>query len=101
MRTFIVTMGDTTAYGDKFGEDDVARAILGYDGATFFTDVLVEEAVGDDVRPREGEPGFSDVTCGNCGQQFGTNFRTEDIECFDCEARRCPRCFHWFGEDIT
>jgi hypothetical protein len=50
-----------------------------------------------DVRPRDGEPGFCDVTCGECGEEFGTNFTAEEIECPECEARRCPDCRTWFG----
>ena len=52
-----------------------------------------------DVRPREGEPGWYDVTCGSCGEEFGTNFRIEDIDCPECEARRCPHCATWFGAE--
>lgn len=57
-------------------------------------------AAAPDVRPREGEPGWSDVTCGICGAQFATNFRLEEIECGECEARRCPHCGTWFGEEL-
>jgi len=55
------------------------------------------QQVPSDVRPREGEPGFYDVTCGGCGEEFGTNFVIEEIECAECEARRCPNCRTWFG----
>ena len=51
----------------------------------------------DDVRPREGERGWKDVTCGSCGEESGTNFRDEEIDCPECEARRCPHCKRWFG----
>jgi hypothetical protein len=50
-----------------------------------------------DVRSREGERGFYDVTCGNCGGEHGTNFAVDQIECPHCEARRCPHCGGWFG----
>lgn len=52
-----------------------------------------------DVRPREGQPGWHDVTCGICGAEFGTNFRLEEITCGECEARRCPHCGTWFGAE--
>jgi hypothetical protein len=52
-----------------------------------------------DVRPRDGERGFFDVTCGSCGEEFGTNFKVEEIACPECEARRCPQCRTWFGGD--
>ena len=52
-----------------------------------------------DIRPREGERNFFDVTCGACGGEFGTNFRITEIECAHCEARRCPHCGGWFGGD--
>jgi hypothetical protein len=50
-----------------------------------------------DVRPRDGEPGFFEVTCGACGEEFGTNFAAGEIACPECEARRCPECRTWFG----
>lgn len=52
-----------------------------------------------DVRPRDGEPGWLDVTCGGCGSEFGTNFAVAELECPECEARRCPSCHAWFGGD--
>lgn len=52
-----------------------------------------------DVRPRDGEPGWLDVTCGGCGEEFGTNFAAAELECPGCEARRCPSCHAWFGGD--
>lgn len=55
-------------------------------------------AVADDIRPREGEPGWYEVTCGCCGTEFGTNFSVGEFECPGCEARRCPHCATWFGE---
>jgi DNA-directed RNA polymerase subunit RPC12/RpoP len=58
-----------------------------------------QPVLGDDVRPREGERNFWDVTCGACGAEFGTNFRVEEIACPECEARRCPHCRHWFGAE--
>jgi hypothetical protein len=57
-------------------------------------------AAAKDVRPREGEPRFFDVTCGNCGGEHGTNFAIDQIECPHCEARRCPHCGGWFGEEL-
>lgn len=59
-----------------------------------------ELAAAADVRPRDGEPGWHDVTCGSCSAQFGTNFRIEEIECAECEARRCPNCATWFGGEL-
>jgi hypothetical protein len=53
-----------------------------------------------DVRPREGERGFFDVTCGACGGEHGTNFAIDQIECPHCESRRCPHCGGWFGEEL-
>lgn len=50
-----------------------------------------------DVRPRDGEPGWLDVTCGGCGEEFGTNVAVAELECPECEARRCPSCQAWFG----
>jgi hypothetical protein len=50
-----------------------------------------------DLRPREGEPGWHDVTCGSCGSEFGTNFAIDQIDCVECGARRCPHCATWFG----
>lgn len=47
--------------------------------------------------PPRGPDGFREVECGACGKTFGTNFRTEEIECAWCEARRCPCCGSWFG----
>ena len=52
-----------------------------------------------DLKPREGWPGMFDVTCGACGEEFGTNFAVENIRCPECEARRCPHCRTWFGDD--
>jgi DNA-directed RNA polymerase subunit RPC12/RpoP len=49
------------------------------------------------ANPR-GLPPLPQYTCGQCGETFGTNFRTEEIECPECEARRCPHCETWFGE---
>lgn len=49
------------------------------------------------IRPREGEPGWSDVTCGACGEEFTTNCSTDDLECPECDAKRCPHCGGWFG----
>lgn len=51
----------------------------------------------DDLRPREGEPGWWDATCGSCGMEHGGNLDENDIECPFCEARRCPHCKTWFG----
>lgn len=61
-----------------------------------FVTVIDVEA---DVRPREGERGWHDVKCGACGGEFGTNFAIDQIECAECEARRCPKCATWFGGD--
>jgi hypothetical protein len=76
--------------------DDLAGAL-----AEVARDALDDDAgreqVESDVRPRDGEPGWHDVTCGACGKEFGTNFRVEEIECPECEARRCPNCRTWFG----
>jgi hypothetical protein len=51
-----------------------------------------------DVRPRaDGRRGL-DVTCGSCGEDYGTNVPDADeIECPECEAHRCPCCLAWFG----
>lgn len=49
-----------------------------------------------DIRPEAGHPGWYEVTCGVCGEEFGTN-RVEEMECPECEARRCPHCATWFG----
>jgi hypothetical protein len=49
------------------------------------------------VKPLPPLPKF---TCGLCGFTFGTNFRTEEIECPECEARRCPHCETWFGSQL-
>ena len=38
-----------------------------------------------------------DYTCGRCGETFSTNCDEDDIQCTDCEARRCPCCGSWFG----
>jgi hypothetical protein len=51
----------------------------------------------DDVRPREGDPRMKDITCGSCGEEFGTNADDDEIECTECDARRCPHCKRWFG----
>jgi len=50
-----------------------------------------------DVRTDADEPGWLHVTCGGCGVEFGTNFAVEELECPECEARRCPACHTWFG----
>lgn len=42
-------------------------------------------------------PRLPEYECGSCGTVFGTNFKTEEIECPECEARRCPHCETWFG----
>lgn len=90
---------------------DIAIALTGYAGFTgdpvSFASELHERlrrtvfapelAAAADVRPREGEPGWLDVTCGSCGAESGTNFLIEEIECGECEARRCPHCGGWFG----
>jgi hypothetical protein len=57
-----------------------------------------EQAEGDDVRPRaDGQRGL-DITCGACGEDYGTNVTDlDEIECVECEARRCPHCQRWFG----
>jgi hypothetical protein len=39
--------------------------------------------------------------CGACARVFGTNFKVDEIECADCEARRCPFCRQWFGGDMS
>lgn len=49
-----------------------------------------------DVRPRDGEPGWLDVTCGACGAEHGTNFTLDQIACYECGAHRCPNCRTWF-----
>jgi hypothetical protein len=51
-----------------------------------------------DVRPRaDGRHGL-DVTCGSCGEDYGTNVTDlDEIECAECGARRCPHCQKWFG----
>jgi hypothetical protein len=38
-----------------------------------------------------------EYTCGVCRETFGTNFSVQDIDCGNCEARRCPYCTTWFG----
>ena len=53
----------------------------------------------DDLKPREGWPGMFGVTCGVCGEEFGTNSCGEETACAECEARRCPHCKTWFGGD--
>jgi hypothetical protein len=40
-----------------------------------------------------------DFTCGECGETFGTNCTEADIQCANCDARRCPHCHEWFGRD--
>jgi hypothetical protein len=50
------------------------------------------------ARPERTLPPLPQYTCGQCGETFGTNFRIEEIECPECEARRCPHCETWFGE---
>lgn len=40
-----------------------------------------------------------DLTCGACGEEFGTNCADDDIRCAVCSAHRCPHCGGWFGED--
>jgi hypothetical protein len=39
--------------------------------------------------------------CGACARKFGTNFAIDEIECAECEARRCPFCRQWFGGDMS
>lgn len=52
-----------------------------------------------DMRPDPDWPGHWSVTCGHCDEEFGTNFRVEEIECPECESRRCPHCKAWFGAE--
>lgn len=53
-----------------------------------------------DVTPVHGRPGYVDVTCGKCEEQFTTNCDlTDDICCPECGAHRCPECDCWFGGD--
>lgn len=49
-----------------------------------------------DIVPRPGEPGWYDITCGGCGEEFGTNCDLGDMQCPECEARRCPHCGQWY-----
>jgi len=42
-----------------------------------------------------------EYTCGSCKRVFGTNFAVEEIECAECDARRCPYCREWFGGEDT
>jgi hypothetical protein len=57
-----------------------------------------EQAEANDVRPRaDGQRGL-DITCGACGEDYGTNVTDlDEIECVECDARRCPHCKTWFG----
>jgi hypothetical protein len=32
-----------------------------------------------------------------CGITFGSNCAADDIQCPECESRRCPLCATWFG----
>jgi len=59
---------------------------------------LTAGSVPSDVRPRaDGRRGL-DITCGSCGEDYGTNVTDlDEIECVTCEARRCPHCQIWFG----
>lgn len=51
-----------------------------------------------DVRPRADGLRGLDITCGSCGEDYGTNVTDlDEIECVECDARRCPNCRHWFG----
>jgi hypothetical protein len=75
--------------GDSFGVlEQIAMRIAAVD---------VPDSTPLDVRPREGDPRMKDVTCGSCGEEFGTNADDDDIGCVECDARRCPHCKRWFG----
>jgi hypothetical protein len=75
----------------------MARSALAFGEAR--DDAIRERDAGRqaDVRPDADEPGWLHVTCGGCGVEFGTNFAVEELECPECEARRCPACHTWFG----
>jgi len=51
-----------------------------------------------DLPPPNRGP-MRDLTCGACGEEFGTNFDVDKIDCPRCEARRCPCCGDWFGAE--
>jgi hypothetical protein len=60
------------------------------------------EAAGEgeppDIRPRKDGRAGLDITCGSCGEDYGTNVPDADeIECPECGAHRCPRCTAWYG----
>ena len=56
------------------------------------------ESAPSDVRPRADGLRGLDITCGSCGEDYGTNVTDEhEIECVTCEARRCPHCHAWYG----
>lgn len=55
---------------------------------------------GEPLPPR-GPDGFREITCGACGETFGTNFADDEVECPDCDARRSPCCGSWFGGDVA
>jgi DNA-directed RNA polymerase subunit RPC12/RpoP len=35
--------------------------------------------------------------CGACGTEFDTNFQPDEVECPECDSRRCESCGHWSG----
>ena len=47
--------------------------------------------------PQPNRGTMRDLTCGACGTEFGTNFDVDQIDCPECDARRCPCCGEWFG----
>ena len=84
-----------------FGEDGEIN-ILGDDGMVWhgWPALEVTEAPEpDNTLPRRDGHGMFDLTCGACGETFGTNCRDDDITCPECGAHRCPHCGGWFGED--
>jgi DNA-directed RNA polymerase subunit RPC12/RpoP len=49
--------------------------------------------------PPPNRGSMRDLTCGACGTEFGTNFDVDQIDCPECDARRCPHCGEWFGAE--
>lgn len=35
--------------------------------------------------------------CGRCGTEFDTNFALDEVECPECDSRRCEHCGGWSG----
>lgn len=48
--------------------------------------------------PAEGWASMLEYTCGECGEEFGSNCSPGDVSCTNCEARLCSSCGHWDAE---